>query len=1140
MQGQSFNRLSLSLKNVTFEQVFSEIERKSSFRFLYNKDLVDTAKQVSISVKDQSIEVIVEQLFANTGIGYTIVDHQIVLKPQKKELQNHRQNYNGKVRGNITDEKGEPITGATVIIKGTDKGTVTDYEGNYTLDNVPENGIISISYVGYKPVEISVNSSQLANLILYEDNELLDEVVVVGFGSQKKINLTAAISTVDAKQFANRPVQNVAQALQGISPGLNIVAANMGGALNSTPTINIRGTGTIGQGASSSPLILIDGVEGDINLLNYQDIDNISILKDAGASSIYGSRAAFGVILITTKKGVKGKASVNYNNSLRWSKPTKLPSFIDGYSFATYFNEASANGGLGNVYSDIMLQNTKLFMEGRLEYATEYNANGVWKTNMESWGNTEWFGVYYKDWAFSHEHNLSITGGTDIVNYYISGNFLNLGSDQNYGNENYRRYTLNSKININAYEWLQINLNTKFSRKDYRAPYYQTNSVYYHSMPRRKPSVPIKTPDGIFSKESQLNELERGGDFTDNAEILYQQIQFEINPCKNLHVFAEGNTRIDRTDTHAEVLLLLERKKNGAYFPMARDDGYGGRSFVNESSYKTHYFNTNIYGRYNIDIENHHFLLTAGFQSEWNKYKMIGAQRDGLISQDVPTLNNTTSSKTFSINNTQHEWATAGFFARLNYDYQSKYLLEVNYRYDGASRFIGDKRWNSFPSISGAWNIAKEAFMEENQKIIDNLKFRLSYGSLGNQTTSSAYPFFTNIPVGTANGGWLVGGVRPNTSNPPQIVNPLLGWETVESVNVGFDLGMLRNRLNVNFDYFWRTTKDMIAHGEELPNTLGYNYNATTGTSNAAVINNARMKTLGWDLNVSWQDVLKNGIYYGVSLVLSDAKTKILEYPNPSNNINTYYKGMTLGEIWGYETNGLAKTDEQMKEHLTSLNNGGQSAINNVGWKAGDVMYKDLNGDGKIDGGKGVLGNTGDRTIIGNTTPRYNLGFTLTGGYRNFDISIFFQGTMKRDYWLTGLYFWGATGGYWQSTALNETMDFFRPADTKSYFGPNPDGYLPRPMYNSSQNQQVSSLYLQDVSYMRLKNVQIGYTFPDTFIRKIKLSGLRVFVSADNVFTISKLKAKAFDPEVLNGHVTGHGKANPLKTTVSTGVSITL
>ncbi|MDR2969240.1 MAG: TonB-dependent receptor [Tannerellaceae bacterium] len=992
---------------------------------------------------------------------------------------------------------------------------------------------------------MKVGNKTVFNFTMQENTQTLDEVVVVAFGTQKRANLTAAVATVDKKQLANRPVQNVTQALQGISPGLNVAAANMGGALNSTPTINIRGTGTIGQGSSSSPLILIDGIEGDMNLINPQDIENISILKDAGSSAIYGSRAAFGVVLITTKKGKSGKATINYNNNFRWSAPTNLPSFTDGYSFAKYFNEASANGGLGNVYSDTMLENTKLFMEGKLAHATEYDSNGVWKTNMESWGNTEWFDVYYKDWTFSQEHNLSLTGGTENTTYYISGSFLNMGSDQNYGNESYKRYTLNSNINIKAYSWLDINLNTKFSRKDYNAPYYQTNGVYYHSMPRRKPSVPIYTPDGILAKESQLNELVRGGDYTDDSDLLYQQMQFVIKPLPNLEIVAEGNFRLDRTDTHAEVLLLPERKEDGSYFFMARDDKYGGRSFVDENMYKTNYYNPNIYGKYNFSLnDRHNFIVTAGFQSELNRYKMIGVRRDNLISQDVPTLNNTTSSTDFAISNTQYDWATAGFFGRVNYDYKSRYLLEFNYRYDGASRFTGEKRWNSFPSISGAWNIARESFMDSYQNLLGNLKVRASYGSLGNQSASSAsnvYPFYTNIPIGTADGSWLVGGVKPNTARPETVVNPLLGWEKVESIDVGLDIGMFNNRLNGSFDYFWRTTKGMIANGEELPNTLGYNYNSTSGTSSAAKINNANLITTGWDLSLSWRDALKNGLSYGATLVLSDAQTEVLEYPNPTKSItNTYYKGMKIGEIWGYETHGLAKTDEEMQRHLASLPNGGQSAIGNIGWTGGDVMYKDLNKDGKIDRGKDVLDDTGDRTIIGNNTPRYNFGVTLFAAYRNFDFSVFFQGTMKRDYWVDGLYFWGATGGYWQSTALKENMDYFRSADTDSYFGPNPGGYLPRPLYNSAQNQQASAQYLQNAAYMRLKNIQAGYTLPQELIKKANVTNLRVFVSADNLFTLSGMKAGAFDPEVLDGYTAGHGKASPLKTTISFGVSVTL
>lgn len=1137
------SQITLNEKNLPIRKVLEQIETKSSYHFFYNNDFSVLDRVVSIQTTDASIDVVMNKLLAGTQLAYKLEnDNLIVLtligqdNPINMKIKNVQKR---KVTGTVTDAAGEPIIGANVSVKGTTIGTITDMNGFFELE-VPANiNSLQISYIGYVNKEARIDAKSVLSVTLTEDTQNIDEVVVVAFGTQKKSNLTAAVATVNSKELANRPVANVSQALQGISPGLNVAASSKGGALNEAPSINIRGTGSIGQGSKSSPLILIDGIEGDMNLINTQDIETISVLKDAGASAIYGSRAAFGVILITTKKGEEGKTTVNYNNSIRWSTPTNLPSFLNGYEFNTYFNEAAANAGLGAQYTPDVMEKTKLFMEGKLPYATEYDANGIWKKNLDSWGNTEWFDIYYKDWSFSHEHNISISGGTNKVNYYVSGNYQKLGSDQNFGNEDFDRYAFNAKINAKPFEWLDINANMKFSRKNYQAPSYQMNDVYYHSMPRRRPANPVYTPDGILNKESQLNEMKDGGMYYEDVDVLFQQLQLVIKPMKDWQIFADLNYRIDRTEKHKDVQLILERKEDGSYFPMARDDGYGGRSFVEEQALRTNYFNPNVYTKYGKSFTSgHSFSVMAGFQAELNQYKRIYARRDGIISPDIPSLGNTTSSTSYEMGSDLNEWSTVGFFGRVNYDYQGKYLAEVNYRYDGSSRFNRAQRWNSFPSASVAWNIARESFMEDMQELISNLKVRGSYGNLGNQATENIYPFYSAMKLGMGTGAWLLNYQKPNKAEPADPISPLLTWETVTSYDLGLDLAMLNNRLTGTFDYFWRNTNNMVAPGEELPNTAGVISPYT---------NNAQMRTNGWELSLGWRDVLSSGFSYGATLVLSDNQSKILSYPNTTKTLFDkdaklrYYEEAMLGEIWGYKTIDLARTEEQMKNHLASLPNGGQNALGS-NWAAGDVMYADLNGDGKIDGGKGVYGDSGDKCIIGNSTPRYNFGITLNAAYKGFDLSMFFQGTMKRDIWLTGLYFWGADNGYWQSTALKETQDYFRAADTESYFGPNVNGYLPRPLLGNQdkKNKEVSTQYLQNAAYMRLKNLQVGYTFPRVLINKMKINTLRVFVSADNLFTISGLKAPAYDPEVLDGYAAGSGKASPLKTTISCGLSVTL
>lgn len=1122
-------RVTIQTSNTSLKEVLNTMEKQTDYLFVYNIN-VNTSQNVgSINAINQPINQVLDKLFKGIGLSYVQEGSYIVVSTVVEKTSVNQENKG--VKGTVTDANGDPIIGANVVEKGTTNGTITDLNGKFSLEIAP-GALLQVSYIGYNAKDIKINNNQFTLTInLSEDTQAIDEVVVVAFGTQKKSNLTAAVATVDSKALQNRPVANVSQALQGISPGLNINASDKGGMLNEVPSINIRGTGSIGQGSKSSPLILIDGIEGDMNLINTQDIESISVLKDAGASAIYGSRAAFGVIQITTKKGKEGKTTVNYNNNLRWSTPTKLPSFLNGYEFNTYFNEAAANSGLGAQYTSDVMEKTRQFIAGEIDYATEYDSNGIWKKNLDSWANTEWFGVYYKDWSFSQEHNISISGGGNKVNYYISGSFQNLGSDQNFGDEDYKRYAFNAKINAKPFDWLDINANVKFSRKNYQAPSLQMNQVYYHNMPRQRPSNPLYAPDGsIFT---QTLEIINGGMYYENPEILYQQLQFVVKPLKDWQIIAEANYRIDRTEKHTDIQLTWESKEDGSYFARPRDDGYGGRSLVKEEALRTNYFNPNVYTQYSKDFKSgHSFTVMVGFQAELNQFKRIYAQRDGLISPEIPSLGNTTSSTAYEMGSDLNEWATVGFFGRLNYSYKGKYLAEVNYRYDGSSRFNREQRWNSFPSVSAAWNLAQESFMTENQNWINTLKIRGSYGNLGNQATEEIYPFYSSMILGMGAGGWLLNNQKPNKAEPAKPISPLLTWETVTSCDLGLDLGMLNNRLTGTFDYFWRTTNNMVAPGEELPNTAGVTSPYT---------NNAKMRTTGWELSLNWRDILNSGFSYGATLVLSDNQSKILYYPNMTKAISaSYYEGAMLGDIWGYETIDLARTEEQMKNHLASLSNGGQDALGS-NWAAGDVMYADLNGDGKVDGGKGLVGDSGDKKIIGNTTPRCNFGLTLNTAYKGFDISMFFQGTMKRDVWLTGLYFWGADNGYWQSTALKETQNYFRAADTDSYFGTNVDGYLPRPLLSGDQkNKETSTQYLQNAAYVRLKNMQIGYTLPLQVINKIKISNLRIFLSADNIFTVSGLKADSYDPEVLNGYATGAGKAAPLKTTISCGLSITL
>lgn len=1029
------------------------------------------------------------------------------------------------IKGTVIDETGEPLIGVSIVVKGTTNGTVTDMDGNFTLPKVSGKDVITLSYVGYHPINQTIGNQTVFKFTMKEDTKTLDEVVVVGFGSQKKVNVTGAVSQVSAEALEARPVQNVSQALQGVVPGLNFSTNNSGGELNNTLNVNIRGGGTIGEGSKSSPLVLIDGMEGNMNALNPQDIESISVLKDAASAAVYGSRAPFGVILITTKKGKAGRTTVNYNNSMRFTDPLLTPNMMDSYSFAQYFNEAAANNGQSPVFNDEMMGRIIAYQKGELTAGTTLNENNnQWKMYGGANANTDWFDVHYRDWAFSQEHNVSVNGGNEKVTYLVSGNFMDTNGLLRYSNDNYQRYSVNSKINAKLYDWVSLSYGSRWVRENYDRASYQT-SLFYHNIARRWPVNPVTDPNGFYTDHSEIIQLQDGGRDKDEKDWMYQQLQLTFEPIKDWKIYAEGNMRTQNRFQHWEVLPVYAHDGDGNPFAMKWNDDYStpGMSRVSEGAWRENFYTTNIYTDYFKNFENgHYFKAMVGFNAELLQARNVSGRRDGLITPNVPTIDTATSNEKAS--GGYSHWATAGFFARVNYNYKERYMVELNGRYDGTSRFVGDKRWNFFPSFSAGWNIAREEFWQPFEEYVNTFKFRGSWGELGNQNTDALYPFFQTMPFGTADGGWLINGEKPNTSSAPGLVSSLLSWERVQSWNIGIDWGAFNNRLTGSFDYFVRNTLDMVGPAPELPVILG---------TSVPKLNNADMKSYGFELEIGWRDRIGN-VSYGVKGVLSDAQQKITRYPNSTGNIGQWYAGKMSGEIWGYETIGIAKSQEEMDAHLASLPNGGQNPIGNK-WAAGDIMYKDLNGDGKIDAGKGILSDTGDRKIIGNSTARFNFGITLDAQWKGFDMSVFFQGVGKRDYAVGGPYFWGANGGMWQSAGFVEHLDFFRPEGHP--MGANLDAYYPRPIFDGGdKNQQTQTKYLQNAAYIRMKNLQVGYTFPQQWISKAGLQYLRVFISGDNLLTSTKM-SKIFDPETIGGGW-GEGKTYPLSKVISFGLNV--
>lgn len=1040
------------------------------------------------------------------------------------------------IRGQVVDASSqEALIGVTVKEVGSNSGTVTDLDGNYTL-KVKAGANIEFSYVGYKTVIYKAGNVP-ALVKLQEDSKLIDEVVVVGFGTQKKVNLTGSVATASAKDLEARPVSSAVQALQGVIPGLNISNSGHGGELNATKSINIRGNGTVGKDAngndyaSGSPLILIDGMEGDLNTVNPQDIESISVLKDAAAASIYGSRAPFGVILVTTKSGKSGRPVINYNNSFRFNTPVKMPEMMNAWEYVNFYDQAMYNKNSTHYYTEEYRNKVRDYVEGKLDPndVAEAQKNGKWNYDY-TWGNVDWLKEYYRNSSFAQEHNASVSGGTDKFTYYLSANYLGQSGFLRYGTEHNKRYNLTGKISAKITDYVKVDYSSRYTRTDYDRPSVLYNDFYNNVLRRCRPVRPVKDPNGYYMSDiNYIEALQNGGRQEEIGDGLSQQIRLTITPLKNWNIIGELNIKTDNNWTHYDHKRIYSHMADNPENTYVATMTGPSEDKVYEYAYKSLFLNPNVYTNYTLNLGKHTIAATAGMQVERQKYRNVTAQRADMISTDLPVLDLTTSSKSYGIGGAVNEWANVGFFGRVNYDYEGRYLFEGNLRYDGSSRFRRENRWVVTPSFSLGWNMARENFFKSLSDYISTLKWRVSYGSLANANIYNLYPTYQVLTVKSSNGGWPVGGAKPNTAEAPKLVSQSLTWEKIKNFNVGLDWAALNNRLTGSFDYFVRKTTDMMGPGVELPAVLGTSVPAT---------NNTDMKTYGWELQIGWRDQIDD-FRYGVKLSLSDAQSKILRYGNPTKSLSKYIEGEKIGNIYGYTTIGIAKTDEEMQKHLESLPNGGQSALGN-NWAAGDIMYADLNGDGKINNGSYTLDDMGDMKKIGNSTPRYMTGINIDASYKGFDFTMFWQGVLKRDWWPgdNNMTFWGVTDGEWWSTSFKEHLDYFRTSDNA--LGENLNAYYPRPVFNTKNNKSQTR-YLQNAAYMRLKNIQLGYTLPKKLVNKLMLQNLRIFVSAENLLTITSL-SKTMDPETCGAGYQSNSQANgtvyPLSKTVSLGLSV--
>lgn len=1018
-----------------------------------------------------------------------------------------------KISGVVSDSKGGTLPGVSVVLKGTTNGTVTDIDGKYVLGVPAGASVLVYSFVGMQTQEINVSGRDHIDVVLQDVSIGLDELVVVGYGTQKKANLTGSVASVDAESLENRAIASVGEGLQGLLPNLNVNVSS-GEPGNNGISFNIRGFTSINGG---SPLILVDGVEQDIQAINPDDIQSVSVLKDAASAAIYGARAAFGVVLVTTKQAEKGKPTrISYSGSYTLKTPTKLPSLVnDSYKWATSVNKAMEAFDGSHVVTGDILANMKAYSEDPIN-------NPQWEVVddiFRFYGTYNWKDELLRSFAPTQQHNVKVTGGSEKTSYYTSVGYLKQEGLYRKGTDGFDRFNVRMNVNSEVKDWLDLSFKVAYNNKKTDRPHlYKSdesviNSILF-SRPNSAKVYPGSEPEfaGAFFQNPATYQEHAGRDTYQNNDLwLTTGAKFKIS--KQFSVNTDFSYNIFRSNEEKDATKIKFMKSDFSF-----DYGNTGDDYISLQSNARDYYSMNAYTQYeNTFNQSHYIKVMAGFNQEWTHSQWHRSKRKELISSEMPAIKLALGDQ--EVFGGISELALRGLFYRVNYIYNDKYLFEMNGRYDGTSRYPSKDRFGFFPSFSAGWRVSEEEFMKQFD-FLDNFKLRASYGTLGNQKVGSYYPYIPSMGTGNS-GNWLFSGQKQLFVNPPAMVSPTLTWEESTTSNIGLDLTLFNNHLDFTFDKYTRTTSSMLMK-RKYPSILG---------TSAPYENGADLQTKGWELAVTYRDKIGSDFNFDLGFTLSDAKAKITKFDNPSGSLSTYYEGKELGEIWGYETQGIF----QSKEEIAGAADQSKIGINN---QPGDIRYTDqitvdTDGDGVADAGDGVinkgdftLSNHGDLKVIGNTTPRYRFGFTFNGDYKNFFVNVMFQGIAKRDFWPSDQVFWPFATQYFQ-VQKHFITDSWSEDNRSAYFG--------RPLARDTRNRQVQSRYIQDASYVRLKNFTIGYNLPKSMLDKVGLQNAKIYLSGSNLWEYSNIK-EPFDPEAIK---TGSGLLYPFQRSYTIGVNLT-
>ncbi|AHF16694.1 collagen-binding protein [Niabella soli DSM 19437] len=1031
--------------------------------------------------------------------------------------------------GTIRDESGQPLTGITVAEKGTKNTVMTGAGGAYTIAIKPEATIV-VTGIGYETTEVRLTTDQnVLDITLKKDVKGLEDVVVVGYGSQNKTKVTGAVSTIKMEGvLGDRPVSNLGVLLQGASPGLQVTINS--GKPGASSSWNIRGGTDFGSGTTSGinsggPFILVDNVpyNGPTNLLDPNDIETVTVLKDAGAAAIYGARSAFGVVLITTKSGKKNtKTQFNYSDNFVISTPINLP------QKATPLQQVQAwiDGGMASVYNGN--QNLATWTE----FLKEYDAD----PSKYPLGYTQANGVFYQlkatdpvkdllgNHAFQQMHNFSVNGGTEKTTYRLS-----LGTTNENGilvpqahQDNFSRYNIKSIVTSDVASWLNMQLDANYSSSNTLAPFYTNAFGNAVNLPSALATDSIPGLPGILN--TAKNQIMATAPTTTRYDDIRITGRAVIKPVKGVTITGEYTI-----DNNFNKVTTYDKKVGGFINPYGYTAETIGSDNFSKSNASTRYNALNVFGNYVKAIDRHNFTLTAGYNQEENNYEIQSTTASGMLSPDLPFLSGTTGLIPFKASDNYLDYATQGFFGRLNYDFGGKYLFQVNGRYDGSSKFPKGSRWGFFPSVSAGWRITEEEFMQRLKPYLNELKLRASYGSVGNQNISD-YQFFAGMTSYIPN--WLYNGTQVGTLNPPILVGNFT-WETVATKDFGVDFGFLRNRLTGAFDWYQRDTKDILTtNPTPLPVLLG------TG---APLQNAGSLRTKGFEIQLGWKDKIGKVGYY-INGSLYNYNSVVTGANNPKNVITngTLYNGKRMGEIWGYVTDRFYTTDDFVDGTLNANLRGGTlkpgiPKQNGQAPNPGDIVYKDFDGNGVITSGSGTLDDPGDYKIIGNSTPQYQYGVSGGVSYRNVEFSFVITGVGKQDIWQNNTL---AFPNQWLTygALYSNQLNYWTPANTNSYYGRIYTDNVNSP--NQGYNQIVQTKFLYNGAYMRIQNLSLSYSIPQPVITKAHINKLQVFVSVENPYTFTHMPKGMYPDIAVQGSTAGGGLGYPFMRKTSFGVNV--